>query len=123
MMFGAYSQGGEEMPRVIHISVARYRREPPQPGEALEFLVGIHEEGTGITWQQNVTVDPETEAFLVEDTANLFLWSVSLALTPKKAGQLAEKLGTQLYQNFLSAEGEKVLGAITPTAILLDVDE
>jgi CHAT domain-containing protein len=123
MMFGGYRKGQEEMPRVIHISVARYRRELPQPGELLEFLVTIHEEGTGITWQQNVTVDTQTAAFLVEATNDLHLWSVNLALTPKKAGQLAQKLGAQLYKTFLGAEGEKVLGAITPSAILLDVDE
>ena len=40
-MFGGYKK--EELPRVIHISVARYRKELPQPGEALEFLVAIHE--------------------------------------------------------------------------------
>ena len=50
-------------------------------------------------------------------------WSVNLALTPNKAGQLATKLGAQLYQTFLGAEGEKVLGSIAPTAILFDVDE
>jgi CHAT domain-containing protein len=120
-MFGGYSK--EQMPRVMHISVARYRRELPQPGEALEFLVAIHEEGTGITWQQNVTVDPATEAFLVEATNDLLLWSVNLALTPKKAAQRAKELGERLYQAFLGAEGEKVLGAVAPTAILLDVDE
>lgn len=120
-MIGAYSR--EPMPRVIHISVARFRRELPEPGEALEFLVSIHEEGTGITWQQNVTVDPGTEAFLVEATNDLLLWSVNLALTPKKAGQRARELGTQLYAAFVGPEGEKVLAAIEPTAILLNVDE
>ncbi len=122
-MFGGYRKGEAEMPRVIHISLARYRRELPQPGEALEFLVAIHEEGMGITWQQNVTVDPATEAFLVEATNDLLLWSVNRALTPKKAAQRARELGARLYQTFVGAEGEKVLGAITPTAILLDVDE
>jgi CHAT domain-containing protein len=122
-MFGTYGKGQEEMPRVIHISVARYRRQLPQPGEALEFLVAIHEEGTGVTWQQNITVAPATEAFLVEATNDLLLWSVNLALTPNKAVQRARDLGAQLYQTFVGAEGEKLLGAITPTALLLDVDE
>jgi CHAT domain-containing protein len=121
MIFGSYQK--EEMPRVIHITVARYRRALPRPGKALEFLVTIHEEGTGITWQQNVSVDPKTEAFLVEATNDLLLWSVNLGLTPKKAGMRAHELGAQLYQTFIGEEGKKVLGAITPTAILLDVDE
>lgn len=123
MMFGGYRKGQEEMPRVIHISIARFHRELPQPGEALEFLVTIHEEGTGITWQQNVTVDPTIEAFLVEATNDLLLWSVNLGLTREKAGQRARELGAQLYQTFLGEEGAKVLEATIPTAILLDVDE
>jgi CHAT domain-containing protein len=111
------------MPRVIHISVARYRRELPRADEALTFLVSIHEEGTGVTWQQNVTVDPATEAELVEATHDLLLWSVNAALTPEKAKQRAETLGTLLYRTFVGAEGEKILKTITPTALLLDVDE
>jgi CHAT domain-containing protein len=123
MMFGGYRKGQEEMPRVIHISVARYRRDLPQPGEPLEFLLTVHEEGTGITWQQNVAVDSATEAFLVEATNDLLLWSVNLALTSKKAEQRARELGARLYRTFIGPKGEKVLSAITPTAILLDVDE
>lgn len=122
-MFGGYRKGQAEMPRVMHISVSRYRRELPQPGEALEFLVAIHEEGTGITWQQNVTVEPATEAFLVEATNDLLLWSANLALTPKKAALRAQELGAKLYQALLGIEGEKVLRAVSPTAVLLDVDE
>jgi hypothetical protein len=101
MMFGGYRKGQEELPRVIHISIARYHRELPQPGEALEFLVTIHEEGTGITWKQNVTIDPTTEALLVEATNDLLLWSVNLALTREKAAQRAKELGAQLHQSFL----------------------
>jgi hypothetical protein len=120
-MFGGYSK--EELPRVIHISVARYRRDLPQPGETLEFLAAIHEEGTGITWQQNVTVDPATEEFFVEATHNLHLWSLNLALTPKKAQELVRQLGKRLYETFIGPEGDKVLQTITPTAVLLDADE
>jgi CHAT domain-containing protein len=120
-MYGRYRK--EELPRVIHVSVARYHRELPQPGEALEFLVAIHEEGTGFTWQQNVTVDSETEDFLVGATHQLHLWSLNLALTPKKAADLVRQLGERLYDTFIGAEGDKVLSSISPTAVLLDVDE
>ncbi len=123
MMFGEYGEGEQELPRVMHISVARYFRELPQPGEALEFLVTIHEEGTGITWHQNVRIDMATEVFLVEATNDLLLWSVNLGLTPKKAVQRAQALGAQLYQTFIGTEGEKVMSALTPTALLFDVDE
>lgn len=122
-MFGGYRKGQEEMPRVIHISVSRYNRALPMPGETLQFLVTIHEEGRGITWQQNVTVDPETEAFLLEATNDLLLWSVNMALTPKEARQRARELGVKLYQTFIGIEGKKTLGTISPTALLLDVDE
>ncbi len=120
-MYGRYRK--EELPRVIHVSIARYNRELPQPGEALEFLVAIHEEGTGFTWQQNVTVDSETEDFLVGATHQLHLWCLNLALTPKKAADLVKQLGERLYDTFIGAEGDKVLSFISPTAVLLDVDE
>ena len=120
-MFGGYRK--KELPRVIHITVARYLRELPKPGKALEFLVTIHEEGTGITWHQNITVDPAAEAFLIEATNDLLRWSVNLALTPKMAGQRAQELGERLFQIFIGEQGEKVLGNITPTAVLFDVDE
>ena len=83
----------------------------------------IHEEGTGITWNQNIMVDAKTEAFLIEATNDLLRWSVNLALTPKLAKQRAQELGERLYHTFIGKEGEKVLVNITPTAMLLDVDE
>jgi hypothetical protein len=121
MMFGTYRQ--QEMPRVVHLSVSRYSRALPRAGETLEFLVSIHEEGTGFTWQQNVTVDPATEAFLVQATHDLHLWSLNLAHTPKKAADLADQVGRTLYDTFLGVEGHRVLDTIPPTAILLNVDE
>ncbi|MFX1411685.1 MAG: hypothetical protein ACFFA6_15145, partial [Promethearchaeota archaeon] len=122
-MFGTYGAGREFMPRVIHISIARYSRDLPRPGQVLEFLMAIHEEGTGITWQQNVTVDSTTEKLLLDATHDLLLWSLNLALTPEKARDRIQELGTLLYDTFVGPEGAKVLQAITPTAILLDVDE
>ena len=122
-MFGRYGSGGEPLPRVLHISIARYVQRLPVPGEPLEYLVSLHEEGTGITWQQNVTVGPETERALLEATQDLHLWSLNLALTPKKARERAERLGNLLHETFLGAPGEEFLEAITPTAVLLDVDE
>lgn len=121
-MFGGYKEQ-EFLPRVIHVSIARYNRTLPKPGETLEFLVAIHEEGTGITWQQNVVLDASTEEFLAKATHQLHLWSLNLALRPKDAQALVEQLGTTLYQSFMGSEGDKVLQAITPSALLLDVDE
>jgi hypothetical protein len=120
-MFGRYRK--EELPRVMHISVARYRRALPQAGQALEFLVAIHEEGTGFTWQQNVTVNLDAEAFLTRTTNDLDLWSRGLALSTVDAEGLARALGVRLYETFIGPEGDKVLSTLTPTALLLDVDE
>jgi hypothetical protein len=58
VILGGYGRGREALPRVVSLSVARYREVPPEPGEPSEFLVSLHEEGTAVTWQQNVTLAP-----------------------------------------------------------------
>jgi hypothetical protein len=121
MMLGGYRK--EDLPRVIHISIARYREDLPKAGEQLEFLVSIHEEGTGITWQQNVSVDTVAEQFLLEASHNLHLWSLNLSLTPAKANRLVEDLGRRLYEIFVGSAGDAILRTIKPTAVLIDVDE
>jgi CHAT domain-containing protein len=85
--------------------------------------VSIHEEGTGISWQQNVTVDPQTARWLLDTTDELYRWSLNQALTPQKAKERAAQLGARLWQTFIGPQGEAFLGAIVPTAVLLDVDE
>ncbi|MFN8441237.1 MAG: CHAT domain-containing protein [Caldilineaceae bacterium] len=121
-MFGGYNRH-EFLPHVIHISIARYHHQLPKPGEKLAFLVTIHEEGTGISWQQNVELSTAEEKFIADATQQLHLWSLNLALRPRDAEALVQQLGQKLYAAFIGAEGEKVLQAIAPTAILLDVDE
>lgn len=120
-MFGEYRT--EFLPRVVHIAITRYRRELPQPGEALEFLVAIHEEGTGITWQQNVLVDAATEEFLARATEQLHLWSLNLALRPEDARALVQQIGQRLHETFIGPAGDLVLRSMPPTAVLLNVDE
>jgi hypothetical protein len=122
-MFGRYRAGQEQLPRVLHVSIARYRRHLPKPGESLRFLVSIHEEGTGITWQHNVTVAPESERYFLDTTRDLYLWSLNAALTPKGARDRVRGLGRRLYETFIGPEGNKVLEGIVPTAVLLNVDE
>lgn len=122
-MFGKYGEGRATMPRVLHLSVARYHRDLPRPGEPLEFLVSLHAEGTGITWQQNVIVDPATERYFLDVTHELHLWSLNLALTPRKAAERAQELGARLYETFVGPQGAEYLVAMVPTAVLLDVDE
>ncbi|HWR90715.1 MAG TPA: hypothetical protein VN260_10660 [Dissulfurispiraceae bacterium] len=122
-MFGAYREGGEQLPRVLHISVARYNGDLPKKGESLRFFVSIHEEGTGITWQQNVTVEPEGERYFLDATQDLYLWSLNAALTPKTAFDRVRGLGSRLYDTFIGTDGSKVLESIVPTAVLLNADE
>jgi CHAT domain-containing protein len=122
-MFGGYRQGKQELPRVIHASVARYRESLPVAGEPLEFLVSLHEEGTGFTWQQNALVDPATEQSLLETTRELYFWSLGLALTPDLVRQRLDRLGVLLHDSFIGDHGEAYLQRLTPTAVLLDVDE
>ncbi|HEX5501128.1 MAG TPA: CHAT domain-containing protein [Thermomicrobiales bacterium] len=123
MMFGGYGRGREGLPRVLHIAVARYRRALPRRGEPLEFLVTIHEEGTGLSWQRNVAVDAAAERDFLATTEELYRWSLNRALTPTAAGERVRRLGRRLYDTFIGAAGERYLRAFTPTAVLLDVDE
>jgi len=91
--------------------------------ETLQFLVSLHQEGTGISWQQNVAVGPEDELFFLNATHELYLWSVDAGLTPKKAQERIDQLGRKLYDVFIGPEGERILDAMQPTAILLNIDE
>jgi hypothetical protein len=123
MMFGKYGQRGQWLPRVLHISVARYRAALPAGGEPFDVLVSIHEEGTGLTWQQNVTIEPPTEDYLLDTTTALFAWSLRQGTGSAQAVEQVRALGDRLYQSFIGDAGTQILSAITPTAILLDVDE
>ncbi len=122
-MFGAYRQGKEQVPGVLRVSVARYSRDLPKTDKSLQFLVSIHEEGTGITWQQNVTVDPRDERYFLDMTQDLYLWSLNAALTPEDARDRVLGLGRKLYEIFIGPDGAKVLERIVPTAVVLNVDE
>ncbi len=122
-MFGGYGEGGAFLPRVLHLSIARYRPDLPLPGEPLEFLATIHEEGTGISWQQNVTVDPATEQSLLDATAVLHECSLNWATALDEALLVSRQLGERLYDTFIGPAGTTVLETVAPTAILLDVDE
>ena len=123
MIFGEYATGHEELPRVLNLSIARAGRALPRKGEPLEFLVGIHEEGTGLAWQQDVTLDPDREAELLKATAELTGWSVRLSLTETTAKAHVETIGAALHEVFVGPAGQSVLETIPPTAILLSVDE
>lgn len=123
MIFGQYGGGREELPRVIHIGINRFRRALPRPSEELEFLVTVHEEGTGITWQRNARLDAATQEAVLAATRDLHAWSLRLALSPDRARRRASELGAILHRAFLGRNGDEYLRGIRPTAILLSVDE
>lgn len=122
-MFGSYGEGKQVLPRVLHITLARYSAHLPQSGKPLEFLLTIHEEGTGISWQKNVEVPLEIEKDVLTKTKDLYFWSLNQAFTPKKANETVHLLGSILYKAFIGEDGESYLSSIQPTAILFDVDE
>jgi CHAT domain-containing protein len=123
VIFGQYGGGKEELPRVIHIGINRFRRALPRRAEDLQFLVTIHEEGTGITWQRNARLDAAKQEAVLEATRDLHAWSLRLALTPDRARRRASELGALLHRAFVGRTGDEYLRDITPTAILLSVDE
>lgn len=124
-MFGAYGSDGDDrtLPRVVRVQISRYERSIPRRGKPLEFLVSIHEEGTTLAWQQNVTVEPKAEALLLAAVDDLHAWSLSQGLTRARALERAEELGTALYDTFIGPEGTACLAGIAPTTVLLGVDE
>lgn len=123
MIGGFFSQGGRTLPCIVDITIARYDAQLPKPGETLKFLVSIHVEGTGVTWQQNVKVSPATEQQLLDLTQALFNWSSQAGLTKAAAKATAKKLGRELYKTFIGMKGKQILDRLDPTAILLNVDE
>lgn len=123
MFAGAYGAGGESLPRVLHLSVSCFRSDVPRPGDPMELLVTIHEEGIGISWQQNVSVDPADETALLEASAELNQLALGRAPAASRADEVAARLGERLYDIFIGPAGTAFLDAFVPTAILLDIDE
>jgi hypothetical protein len=123
MFKGLYGPGKETLPRVVLISISRFTRSLPRKNQPLEYLVTIHEEGTGISWKENIKVELEIEKYFLETVYALYKWSLSPAVVHQKALTEVKKFGRYLYNAFITQKGDKYLKWITPTAILLDVDE
>ncbi|ETA80822.1 CHAT domain-containing protein [Youngiibacter fragilis] len=123
MMFGGYSKGGLSLPTVVHISISRFLKSLPKKGEPLQFLVSMHVEGTGVTWQKNVTVDPADEKRMLGLTQDLYLWSVNQGFRKEEAEKKLHELGGVLHKAFIGSDGEDFLKMHDPTTLLLNVDE
>ena len=125
MIFGGYSKAGGSLPAFFQISIARFSRELPGPGEPLSFLVAIHEEGTGITWQQNITVEPDTKSTFLETTETLYRRGLGYGggTLPESALAAVDELGRKLWETFLGDAGTAYLADGEGMPLLLDVDK
>ncbi len=123
MFKGLYGPGKETLPHVVQISISRFTRSLPRKNQPLQYLVTIHEEGTGISWKENIEVNIEIENYFLETVYSLYRWSLSPAEAHQKALAEVKKFGRNLYNTFITQKGNDYLKRIVPTAILLDVDE
>ncbi len=120
MMFG---ECREAQPCVVQLRVQRDQRTAPRSGRPSNFLVSIHEEARVLTWQRGVTVTAEEEQHFVEALRELHTWCLGLGFTAPEAATKAHNIGRGLRDRFLGDEGLAVLGALKPSAMLLEVDE
>lgn len=114
---------GAEQPRVVQLHVSRYTRTLPRSKEPLEFLVGLHVEGTAIAWQHNVTMERSVERELLETIDGLRRWSAGVGLTRNSALAAGADVGGVLRDVFLGPRGTGLLDGLDRTALLLVVDE
>lgn len=126
-MFAEYSGepggGARFLPHVVMISIDPSALRPPDPTAPMAVMVTIHEEGTPLTWRRRVSVPVTMQQRLLQRTADLHLWSAGMGLTRTVAGRTATSLGRDLYRTFLGRSGDEVLRALSPTALLVQVDE
>ena len=95
MVFGGYGKGKEESPRVFPISIARFSRELPARASRVPSG-GDPRGGTGITWQQNITVEPDTERYFLDTTETLYRRGLGYGGgTPEAALAAVDELGPQ----------------------------
>ncbi|TFH27055.1 MAG: CHAT domain-containing protein, partial [Myxococcales bacterium] len=115
--------GAANQPRVVQLQVSRYTRALPRGRDPLQFLVGLHVEGTPIAWQRNATLTRDDEHRLLDGIDGLRRWSGGVGLTRRTARSAVDEIGSTLRDVFLGAEGRGLLRDLDRTALLLVVDE
>ncbi|MEO6712994.1 MAG: CHAT domain-containing protein, partial [Mycobacteriales bacterium] len=119
MILGAYSTraggGARPLPRIVQLSI--------RPLSARRFRVGIHEEGSGYSFTQDVAMAAAVEVRLLALVADLHSWSLGQRLTKRAALAAATELGRTLDRVFLGRNGGAVLAGLEPKVLLVDVDE
>ena len=79
--------------------------------------MAIHEEGTGITWQQNITVEADTERYFLDTTETLYRRGLGYeGGTPESALAAAYEPGRRLWATFLGDAGAAYSAHSLPTA-------
>lgn len=123
-MFGATVQF---QPCIIHISITRYSHSFFTRFLPTRFLVSIHEEGSGFTWQQKIKLAKSDHDDLLNLCDVMKPKRVDYHLPPDRVQTIREQaneLGSRLYELFIGKNGKAVLDWIgQPTAVLFDVDE
>lgn len=123
LLTGRHSSGGVEQPRVVQLHVSRYTRALPKANEPLEFLVGLHVEGTAIAWRRNAKMQRSVERELLDAIEGLRRWSAGVGLTRSSALRAGAEIGHTLRDVFLGSSGAELMEALDRTALLLVVDE
>lgn len=114
---------GVDQPRVVQLNISRYTRALPRAKDPLEFLVGLHVEGTAVAWQHNAVLSRDDERALIESIDGLRRWSAGVGLTRTRAIDDACNIGRTLRDVFLGGPGVELLTALDRTALLMVVDE
>lgn len=128
MIKGGYARGGRTMPRVLRLSVAYLGRDAGDPGGGIldggpaDGLVTLHEEGTGLSFRQRVTVPSETLGELLGARRELSAAAGSGPSQGRDARGRALALGRTLRAAVLGDAAARYLERVPPTACILDVD-
>src|SRR6266540_5506435 len=108
MILGAYSAqpggGGQFLAHIVQVTITATGPH--------DFLVTIHEEGTGLAYRQHVGIDDAVERRLLGLVADLHRWSVGMGLTAVAAKREARDLGLALHRTFLGRRGGAVLSSL-----------
>ena len=118
-VFGGYGPGGHrELPRVLRFSI----RPDGTTRTGTRFVCSVIEEGTGIRWEYPTSLSRTGEQRLVDDARTLASWSVGRG-SASDAEKAVDRLARELRRSFVGTRGEEYFGRLTPTALLVDVDE
>lgn len=122
MFEGGSDRTEDHVPRLAQVRVQRLQRRRPKASSPSRFLVSVHIEASVITWQTEVSVEPDVEQTLLSTVSELHGWSLGLDLLPDIARDRVAEIGATLRDVFLG-EALDVIARLRPTGLLLEIDE